>query len=70
MRGTPGATMARPLNAYSADFHCYRNAFAKKEYPCRKAVTKDMAWQRGCSRRYYGVFVLNMRGGNFDQASQ
>jgi hypothetical protein len=60
MRGAPGATMAHSPNAYSADFHCYRNAFAKKKFPYRKAVTKDMAWQRDGSRRYYGV--VNMRG--------
>jgi hypothetical protein len=62
--------MARSLNAYSADFRCYRNAFAKKKFPYRKAVTKDIAWQRGGSRRYYGRFVVNMRGADFGQASQ
>jgi hypothetical protein len=40
MRGTPGATMARPLNAHSADFHCYRNAFAKKEYLVERQLRK------------------------------
>jgi hypothetical protein len=40
MRGTPSATMARPLRAHSADFHYYRNAFAKKKHLVERPLRK------------------------------